>query len=98
MEGRSTKSHRTAGMIGWTLLGATDGIKVSKLSVAWNVSLDRPEIAVALGDFVPQFDKMWENRHAGRLVSETANQVRIKHVPFITCWLLFLLLVNLQVS
>ena len=63
----------TAGMVGWTVTDKT--VKVSKISVAWNVTGSNVSFAVSLGEFVPQFDQMWVKREGGRLASGISDKM-----------------------
>lgn len=63
--------ENTAGSAGWTLVDPSNGAKVSRVSVAWDVGADRNRFAASLGDFVPSFDEMWQESDTGRLQSRT---------------------------
>ena len=74
--GSNSQRKETGGMVGWTLEDSDSRMKVSRLSLAWDIKADQEtKLAVALGDFVPQYDQMWETRKTGRLITEMEDRL-----------------------
>lgn len=77
--GTTKDGQRTGGMVGWTLM-SPKGQTVSRLSAAWDVDLHKEQgsqakFSLAFGDFVPQYEEMWENRANGELYSTVGQEL-----------------------
>ena len=70
-ENKRKKRDKVKGMAGWTLVGAKDGLKVSRMSVAWDLDGKSTKIAISLGDIVPDFGDMWDKTENHMLITRS---------------------------